>query len=173
MTVKLLTKQHLVFLSLKGGCTGSSESTHVKMSHCWKSHVAAQMQLFKYVDIAGKIEFTPGLPTVKKELFKRMPSSNLTKVIATYKTVRFYLLALQREDSVFTLASGSYYLGTLFPHYSPMGATIHIHVWSRLCVVDKDSPCTLGFVVCSSALPICGWRLMWPCLHITLVVGEI
>ena len=29
------------FLSLKGGCTGSFESIHVKMSHCWKSHVAA------------------------------------------------------------------------------------------------------------------------------------
>ena len=39
MTVKLLTEHHLEFLSLKGGCTGSSESTLVKMPHCWKSHV--------------------------------------------------------------------------------------------------------------------------------------
>ena len=29
------------FLSLKGGCTGSSESTLIEMPHCWKSHVAA------------------------------------------------------------------------------------------------------------------------------------
>ena len=29
------------FLSFKGGYTGSFESIHVKMSHCWKSHVAA------------------------------------------------------------------------------------------------------------------------------------
>ena len=43
MIVKLLTEHHLVFLSLKGGCTGSSESTLVKMSKCWKSHVAAQI----------------------------------------------------------------------------------------------------------------------------------
>ena len=28
---------------LKGGCTGSSESTLVKMPHCWKSHVTAQI----------------------------------------------------------------------------------------------------------------------------------
>ena len=42
MTVKLLTEQHLEFLSLKG-FTGSSESTLVKMSHCWKSHVSAQI----------------------------------------------------------------------------------------------------------------------------------
>ena len=27
--------------TLKGGCTGSPESTHVKMPHCWKAHVAA------------------------------------------------------------------------------------------------------------------------------------
>ena len=43
MSVKLLTGHHLRFLSLKGGCTGSSESTLVKMPHCWKSHAAAQL----------------------------------------------------------------------------------------------------------------------------------
>ena len=41
MVVKLLTEQHLEFLSLKGGCRGSSESTHVKIPHCWKSHALA------------------------------------------------------------------------------------------------------------------------------------
>ena len=45
MTVKLLSEQYLEFLSLKGGCRGSSESTHVKMPHCWKPHVTAQMIL--------------------------------------------------------------------------------------------------------------------------------
>ena len=45
MTVKLLTEHHLEFLRLKGGCTGLSESTHVKMPHCWKSHVTAQIPL--------------------------------------------------------------------------------------------------------------------------------
>ena len=43
MTVKLLILHHLEFLSLKGGYTGSSESTLVKMPHCWKSHVTAQI----------------------------------------------------------------------------------------------------------------------------------
>ena len=43
MIVKLLTEHHLEFLCLKGGCRGSSESTHVKMPHCWKSHVMAQL----------------------------------------------------------------------------------------------------------------------------------
>ena len=45
MIVKLLTEHHLEFPSLKGDCTGSSESTLVKMSHCWKSHALAQMIL--------------------------------------------------------------------------------------------------------------------------------
>ena len=43
MSVKLLTEHHLEFLSLTGGCTGSSESTLVKMPHCWKSHVMAHL----------------------------------------------------------------------------------------------------------------------------------
>ena len=43
MSVKLLTEHHFEFLSLKGGCKGSSESTLVKIPHCWKSHVTAQM----------------------------------------------------------------------------------------------------------------------------------
>ena len=43
MSVKLLNEHHLEFLSLKGGCTGSSESIHVKMPHCRKSHATAEM----------------------------------------------------------------------------------------------------------------------------------
>ena len=43
MNIKLLTEHHLMFLSLKGGSTGSSESTFVKMPHCWKSHVTANI----------------------------------------------------------------------------------------------------------------------------------
>ena len=43
MIVKLLTEHGLGFPSLKGGCTGSYESTHVEMPHCWKSHVTAQL----------------------------------------------------------------------------------------------------------------------------------
>ena len=43
-SVKLLSEHYLEFLSLKVGCTGSSESTIVKMPHCWKSHVTAQIK---------------------------------------------------------------------------------------------------------------------------------
>ena len=43
MIVKLLTEHHLEFHSLKVGCTGSYESSRVKMPHCWKSHVPAHL----------------------------------------------------------------------------------------------------------------------------------
>ena len=44
MSVKLLTEHHFKFLSLKRGCTRSTESTStlVKMPHCWKSFAMAQ-----------------------------------------------------------------------------------------------------------------------------------
>ena len=41
MIVKLLTEHNLEFLSLKGGCTDSSEPTLIKMPHCRKSHALA------------------------------------------------------------------------------------------------------------------------------------
>ena len=46
MSVMPLTGHHLEFLSLKGSCSGPSESTLVKMPHCWKSHAMAQIMKF-------------------------------------------------------------------------------------------------------------------------------
>ena len=46
MSVKLLTEHRLEFERLKGGCTGSSESTLVKMPHSWKSYVVAQFMIY-------------------------------------------------------------------------------------------------------------------------------
>ena len=43
LSVKLHTENHLKFLGLKGGFTGSSESALVKMPHCWKSRVKAHI----------------------------------------------------------------------------------------------------------------------------------
>ena len=54
MSVKLLTEHHLEFLSLKGGCIGSSESILVKMPHCWKSHVVAHFMI-SFVALANAV----------------------------------------------------------------------------------------------------------------------
>ena len=43
MSFTLLTEHLLEVPSLKEGCTGSSESTLVKMSNCLKSHATAHM----------------------------------------------------------------------------------------------------------------------------------
>ena len=70
MLVKLLTEHHLEFLSLKGGYTGSSESTLVKMPHCWKSHATAHYY-YKYLksqlknlDTAAFSRLTEGHPLI-------------------------------------------------------------------------------------------------------------
>ena len=52
MIDKLLVEHNLEFLSLKGGCTGSSESTRVKMPHCWKYHALAHI-IFIYALLTG------------------------------------------------------------------------------------------------------------------------
>ena len=59
MIDKLLTEHNLEFLSLKGGCRGSSESTLVKMSNCWKSHAAAHILniMTKQCDLPGPASF--------------------------------------------------------------------------------------------------------------------
>ena len=53
MTVKLLNEHHLECLGLKGDCRGSSESTHVKMPHCWKPHALAHLCSLSYSNVAG------------------------------------------------------------------------------------------------------------------------
>ena len=45
MNTKQPTKHNLEPLSLKGGYRGSTESTHAKMPHCWKSRVMAHMDM--------------------------------------------------------------------------------------------------------------------------------
>ena len=56
MSVRLLTEHYLELLSLKRGGTGSSESTLVKMPHCWKSHVAAHLwYITEYDDIDAEL----------------------------------------------------------------------------------------------------------------------
>ena len=76
MVVKLLTEHHLEFVSLKGGCTDSSESTLVKMPHRWKSHATAQIKttnrgsymsahvLLNLLNELGKRDKMRGLPSI-------------------------------------------------------------------------------------------------------------
>ena len=53
MIVKLLTEHHLEFLSLKGDCRGSFESTHVKMSNCWRLNFSI-LSMFAIISLRKK-----------------------------------------------------------------------------------------------------------------------
>ena len=69
MNVQLLTEHHLMFLSLTGDCTGSSEFTLVKIPHCWKSHVAAYLYIsfvFQYAPTASFLKFALGVVTAQR-----------------------------------------------------------------------------------------------------------
>ena len=72
MIVKLLTEHQLEFLSLKGGCTGSSESTHVKMSHSWKSHALAQLMMIKMTILMTVIEMMMKIMKMMMKIMKMM-----------------------------------------------------------------------------------------------------
>ena len=56
MSVRLLNEHHLEFLSLKGGCIGSSVSTLIKMPRCCKSHVTAKILKLFSDEADGKDE---------------------------------------------------------------------------------------------------------------------
>ena len=55
MSVKLVIEHHLEFLSFKGGCTGSSESTLVKMPHVWKSRHCSFFKCLTHLCITSQI----------------------------------------------------------------------------------------------------------------------
>ena len=93
MIVKLLTEHHLEFLSLNGGCRGSSESTLVKMSNCRKSHAAAQMMYFltrgltcSHQSVLSRTQELLALLTT--EIFKPRIQSQVIRCIILYGIAR-------------------------------------------------------------------------------------
>ena len=74
MIVKLLTEHYYEFLSLKGECRGSSESTHVKMPHCWKSHALAH---FISAALKPSLTWSPRLGALRAAL---IPIASLSTV---------------------------------------------------------------------------------------------
>ena len=58
MSVKLLTEHRLELVSLKGGYTGSSESTLVKMPHCVAAQFMNILASSRCVQYAGCIHIS-------------------------------------------------------------------------------------------------------------------
>ena len=105
MSVKLQTEHDLEFLSLKGGCTGSSESTFVKLPHCWKSHVMANL-LF----ISGEGgENTPAAVTLSKTNVIAIGVSITAVVIALGVILAFFIVRHKRLQRSFRAFANSHY----------------------------------------------------------------
>ena len=79
MIVKLLTEHHLEFLSLKEGCTGSSESTLVKMSNCWKSHGKAHIIIMPMVSYVSGVAIGAGSNSMALGSVANNTSSSTTR----------------------------------------------------------------------------------------------
>ena len=93
MLAKLQTEHHWEFLSFKGACTGSSESSLVKMPHCWKSHALAQMvKLVEYYHI-----------DTHKQYYKHV-HVNVNTVLVPYLQITFTSIkqctCISRSDTV-------------------------------------------------------------------------
>ena len=77
MNDKLLTEHNLEFLSLKGGCTGAFESIHIKMQHCWKSHVLTPYETSKTLHTCFILCSIHGIVTVFVCVDALLPSQHL------------------------------------------------------------------------------------------------
>ena len=85
MTVKLLIEHNLEFLSLKGGCTGSSESIHVKMLHCWKSSsFGPPHEILVLITHVQKLHFNPFILNVFSHPYQLDKSVSVLRVVGWY-----------------------------------------------------------------------------------------
>ena len=86
MSVKLLPEHHLEFLGLKGGCKGSSESTLVKMPHCWKSHVTAHLPEQLFFSYNVKLHYIT------------VTNKTVTLIVIEWKAVRYNIAVKTLEN---------------------------------------------------------------------------
>ena len=92
MSIKLLTEHHLELISLKGGYTGLFESTLVKIPHCRKSQVVAQMGFD-----AGK----PGPEVIKLEYSLKLKINRNDWLLAdTCPPINALFLSLRMNSSL-------------------------------------------------------------------------
>ena len=104
MTVKLQTKHHLEFLSLKGGYTGSYESTSVKMPHWWKSRVTPRIcPVFRYgafrlIDLPGLKKVMPVTMENFLEHVEKSTSDGVNKLRYDWLPECCAIIDMRRDD---------------------------------------------------------------------------
>ena len=121
MTLRPLTEHHLEVLSQKGGCPGLSESTLVKMPHCWKSHVTAHFcfQVYnQYLEIIDGHGISAASETESRE-------GNLYLVPGTPRCYKFSFLPLQ--EHVGTELEVRRHAPKLLSFFHPQHVIYHAH----------------------------------------------
>ena len=131
MIVKLLTEHYLEFLSLKAGCRGSSESTYVKMPHCWKFHALAHLIRSQFTSSIPNISGLSWLSNMRLDKYgslNREPASisnwtnktakpNINKTIARFPTASVKPAANFTGVIILTyMRSGSSLTGDILQH---------------------------------------------------------
>ena len=116
MIDKLLTEHPLGFLSLRGGCRGSSESTLVKMSNCWKSHAAARF-VHQEIEMAAADQSEEGAIMKPTTVIKP-----LHKIISEHKDV--LKIIFQLNSIISTFKSDIQEVLDLFSQYG--------HLWEKV-----------------------------------------
>ena len=86
LNVKLLTEHYLELLILKGGSTGSSYSTLVRMPHCWISHLTAHM--YESVMMLTRLDSRTYFSSCKRGICV-VPKYNHTLFICVFKLLLF------------------------------------------------------------------------------------
>ena len=131
MSVKLLTEHNLEFLSLKGDCTGLSESTLVKIPHCWKSHVTAHIQPY---DHTAHITFQSSIPSLENIEELDQLSSNIATFFICIHDVsllrpEFFYKLIYRPS--FCIFSGRRKI------YSKIISLFYLPALNIICFVEK------------------------------------
>ena len=102
MSVKLLTEHHLEFLSLKGGCTGSSESTLVKMPDYVTSHVVVHIYIIPRFILVTDVDMKKNVVTVPVRyggfvLFNNIIPHRRYSFCCMYSSYNFGVLAINHS----------------------------------------------------------------------------
>ena len=109
MIVKLLTERHLEFLSLKGGCTGSPESTLVKC-HIVGNHMSRLIYSYQLEQTAAAdsgeesrfyLRLSYLLSYVKKHLTSLKGNEHFTLAPSAHSYVRLYVHLIFSLDCVY------------------------------------------------------------------------
>ena len=130
MIVKLLTEHHLEYLSLTGGCIGSSESTLVKMPHCLKSHVTVH-----FTSAEGEVDFEVLHVLSFDSTRKRM------SVIVRHPLTKEIILYTKGADSAILSVLAKKYKGKVIVRHSTLkklSCTLKVLTWQFSVCLPKN-----------------------------------